>query len=246
MTLTFIFALITASSAMIRNGYADKINSARHSLQGLTALLNSDSITSQQRRGLVKQIQSIERFILYYELTECLLLRYRTIAPDLYNEIDSIRDKRGRTTDVYVRFIAPDEAGVQAWGTTNLDHVDGDEDAYMSKFGPNTVSVKIWTVTKALQVLSHEFGHIKYQVPNLAEYLRFYKACYHADVIDQNGLGHKGSDPSGKSAERFDNDFRNVQARYLKEGNRLGKSPSILRDQISRRLKSSRTFAVSS
>ena len=40
------------------------------------------------------------------------------------------------------------------------------------------VSVKIWAVNKALFVLAHELGHVKYQVPHLASYINEYKKYY--------------------------------------------------------------------
>ena len=59
-----------------------------------------------------------------------------------------------------------------------MDQSSDDKDAYQSEYGKFTVSVKVWIVPRALLVLAHELGHVKYQVPNLASYFEFYKKHY--------------------------------------------------------------------
>jgi hypothetical protein len=67
--------------------------------------------------------------------------------------------------------------------------------------------VKVWIVPRALLVLAHEFGHVKYQVPNLASYMSFYKKRYN-NVLKTNSIGHDVDDPSGKSAIQSGNRFQ--------------------------------------
>ena len=97
---------------------------------------------------------------------------------DLYNEIDTIKDIKGRAVNVFVKFIPTDATEVKAWGTTYMRQVENDQDGYLSEYGELTVSVKIWIVNNALLVLAHELGHVKYQVPNLANYFEYYRKNY--------------------------------------------------------------------
>ncbi len=126
--------------------------------------------------------------ISFYDLTENLLNQFKIIAPKLYAEIDTISDRKGRPVHVYVKFVPVDATKVKAWGITYLNQVENDKDAYLSEYGAFTVSIKIWIVPKALLVLSHELGHVKYQIPNLASYMNFHKKCYKDEV--SNYIGH--------------------------------------------------------
>ena len=128
-----IFAL-NYTSAEIKNGYANGINSAYVSLKTLNSLLHEDpSLAPANRKAIESKVKEIVKYITYYELTENLLKQLKEISPELYHEIDTIKDKRGRFTDVYVKFISEDEAPVQAWGVTSIKQVPGDEDAYFSE-----------------------------------------------------------------------------------------------------------------
>ena len=133
---------------------------------------------SRSERNYELQISFIENDISYYELTKCLIRQFKIVAPELYAEIDSIKDKKGRAINVYIKFIPQDETKVKAWGTTYIEQQKTDKDGYLSAYGVNSVSVKIWIVGNALLVLAHEFGHVKYQVPNLATYIEYYKSHY--------------------------------------------------------------------
>ena len=115
----------------------------------------------------------------HYELTEELLKQFKHISPDLYNRIDSIRDAKGRFTDVYVKFIPREEASIMAAGITRMAQSDEDKDACFSEYGKHSVSVKIWISSKALLVLSHELGHVNYQVPNFQPILNITKRSIH-------------------------------------------------------------------
>ena len=57
--------------------------------------------------------------------------------------------------------------------------------------------IRIWIMDNALTILSHELGHVKYQVPNLENYAKYYKETY-GTSNNEAYLGHNPSDPSGK------------------------------------------------
>ena len=81
-------------------------------------------------------------------------------------------------------------------------------------------------------VLSHELGHVKYQVPNLASYLEYYKEHYSPNVDQYDILGHKPDDPSGKSAIQFERRFRKEYSNFLKMGSEKIEDPMAIMDAI--------------
>ena len=244
ITLAIIAVVNCASFGKIKNGYGSEINSALTSLRILDELLAAqEKLTHTERRAAEKRIKEVSEYILYYELTEQLLLRFRTIAPEIYNTIDSLRDGKGRPTDVYIRFIPEKNARVQAWGITNIGRMTDDPHGYRSEFGEYTVSVKVWAVEKSLLVLAHELGHVKYQVGHLASYVEYYNTTYPRATTEPNYIGHAHGDQSGDSALAFEKKFRERHARYWKEGGVL-ESPLVLRERINDEIRQSRTVAA--
>lgn len=212
----------------IKNGYALEIQDARQSLTGLNDLA-AKSLSNAERRKIESKILVVKNFILYYKLTKNLLDQFRTIAPELYNEIDSIKDKRGRPTDIFIKFIPMSDSYFKHPGTTSLDYKEGDNDACYSQYGDRTVSITIWIMDNALTILSHELGHVKYQVPNLENYTRYYKETY-GTSNNQAYLGHNPSDPSGKCATQFEKVFsRNFQNNLRMGGSKFISPFAMLR-----------------
>ena len=157
-----------------------------------------------------------------------MLRYYKIIDPELYNELDTIKDANGFVIDVFVKFIPREHATVQAAGITNIALSKEFPGSYLSEYGEKSVSIIIWDVPNSLTVLAHEFGHVKYQVPNLKSYYSFYRTNYIARVCDPNFLGHDTMDPSGKSAYRTERRFRDVYYEYIKRGHQPLESPHIL------------------
>lgn len=228
----------------IRNGYSIEISSALSSLKMLYDLLaHEKNMTLAEKRVVEKRIKEVTEYIVYYELTEQLLLRFRTISPYLYNVIDTLKDNMGRSTDVYVRFISEKNARVQAWGITNIAKMPDDPDGYRSEFGDHTVSIKVWTVNKSLLVLAHELGHVKYQVDHLASYLEYYKVMYPPAMTEPNYIGHAYGDLSGHSAVEFEKMFRENQFRYFRDGG-VVESPVVLKERIDQQVRLTRSIAL--
>jgi len=217
----------------IKNGYGKDIILLNESLKNLKAIVSeSDCLTAARRRQIGSKIVSLENSISYYKVTESLLNQFKMIAPDLYAEIDTIRDGKGRPVNVYIKFVPINSTELQAWGTTYINQSETDSVAYCSEYGEYAVSVKIWIVNRALVVLSHELGHVKYQVPNLASYLEYYKEHYSPNVDGYDILGHKPDDPSGKSAIQFERRFRKEYANFLKIGSEKIEDPLAIMDAI--------------
>src|SRR5687768_3038737 len=188
----------------VKNGYGMDMQIAEESMLNLADLLRKGNLPQYKERKIKESLKAAMDHIAYYRLTERLLEQFRVIAPDLYNEINSIKDKKGRPVDVLIKFVPHDATKLKSWGTTCIGQSASDHDAYVSEYGENTVSVKIWTVSKALLVLSHELGHVKYQVPNLASYLEFHRTNYLAVTTEFDIIGHQADDPSGMTAREYE------------------------------------------
>jgi hypothetical protein len=214
---TLIFILTChAVFGEIKNGYEKNISATKESLTFLRAsLLDGKNLTPAHRRKIQSTIATLVDHIAYYDLTGGLLVQFKAIAPELYAQVDSIKDRLGRPVDVYIKFVPADGTNVKAWGLTYMDQASDDEDAYQSEYGRFTVSVKVWIVHKALLVLAHELGHVKYQVPNLASYFEFYRNHYY-NTPAENYKGHEADDPSGKWATQFGKTFQKKYSDFLK------------------------------
>src|SRR5688572_30238199 len=164
----YLFALQSLMGE-IKNGYASQIEGMHGSLKALNALLHEDTSLSLFQRATIKaKINTLVEYISYFELTETLLHQFKAVAPEMYEEINAIKDNTGQPVTVFVRFVPELEMQRGAAGTTNLNHDENDRNIYQSEYGIRTVSVKIASVTKALTLLAHEFGHVSFQVKHLA------------------------------------------------------------------------------
>ena len=215
MTLCILFS--NPSSAKIQNGYSIEIDGAHASLKRLKALLAEDrSLSIFQRFAIRDKIDNLIDFIVYKEFTDRMLLQLQMISPELYYEIDTLRDGKGRSLQVYVRFVPESEMPRGVAATTNLEHAANDEDAYISEYGIHTVSVRVVAGKKCLALLAHELGHVRFQVPNLKQYLQFYTEYYLSNNYHRKSLGHNDHDPSGEAALDFTKRFRQNHITYLK------------------------------
>ncbi len=215
--LHILILLLTCHAVFgeIKNGYEKHIRASKESLNILRERLEDANMLPAQRRKIQLTIATLVDHVTYFDLTEALLIQFKTIAPELYAEIDTITDRRGRPVSVYVKFVPVNGTDVQAEGTTYMDQSDYDIDTYQSEYGEFTVSVKIWIVPRALLVLAHEMGHIKYQVPHAARYFEFYKKHYD-NTSTASSIGHDFDDPSGKSAIHFERRFQKNYTDFLK------------------------------
>ena len=201
----------------IKNGYEPRLQECKESLQRLHLLLKED-LPWVQRRNVESTVADLLDYIAYWEITEELLSQLRTFSHELYDEIDNIKDNRGRSTDVYVSLIPKRQATLDLEGAAYFKQAPIDEDANMSEYGEYTVSVKIWVVSNAVRLLYHELGHVKYVVPNLATYTSFYERQYRSRNVHTEYYGHSFGDQSGIVAMAYEKRYRTDYARYLKDG----------------------------
>ena len=234
------FLMLNSAWAKLRNGYEKDIHEVRERLKNYSDSLNkNNNLAASERR---KMKASINDWIIYqsrYELTEELLKQFKHISPGLYNRIDSIKDAKGRFTDVFVKFIPREEAIVMAAGITQMAQSDEDMDACFSEYGKHSVSIKIWISNKSLLVLSHELGHVNYQVPNFETYIEYYKTEYSSLFRNSNCVGHSAADRSGRNATIFAKEFRKDYLNTLKFGKDSARleSPLVLMEEIRRKAK---------
>lgn len=199
--------VLSTLSGKIINGYNSGINTAHEGLRKLSALIIGDStLTITEKNRMYDHLDRQRVFILYHELTERLLQQFRIVSPGIYYQVDSIKDAQGRPVDVYVKFLPMEKMNGSIAGGTNVPMEDGD--AYSSSYGLHTVSVQIVLGNDALSLLAHEFGHVTYQVPNIATYRKFYSKQYQRLTNDSEAIGHHHTDPSGQKAFEFQRRFR--------------------------------------
>jgi hypothetical protein len=227
------------ASGKLRNGYEIRIGYVRESLNNYYHILTTNkNLPASEKRKIKARMQELIIYQVYYELTENLLSQFKTISPVIFNQIDSIKDAKGRHTDVYVQFISREEGLVMPAGKTYMAQSNEDDDICFSEYGKHTVAVKVWVFSKALFVLAHEFGHVDYQVPNLAGYTEYYKNVYPILATESNYVGHECNDSSGKNAIVFETMFRKDYMNFLKFRDRseaLG-SPLALIQEIRKRV----------
>lgn len=223
--------------AEIKNGYSE-IAGARSSLLSIRRLLNeNEGLTHLERQNMKYKRDGLERYIIYYAFTEKLLAIFRAISPDLYAEMDTLRDSRGRGVDVYVKFVPEKELPPGVAGITGLDQDQADEHTCKSEYGPNTVSVVIAAGNKSLAILAHELGHVQYQTMNLASYVKYYNTSYGNSTSTRKSLGHNDQDDSGRKAVDFAARFQEHFLNYIRLGNAKPQSPETLIQSIERGLK---------
>ena len=240
MKANFLFAtlMILSSYALfaeIRNGYEAELHSAIAKLQQLSTRLSSDKKLSLLEKQIIRsEIKKVTDIISHYELTRQLINQFRIVSPVIYSEMDTISDKRNRPTDIFIKLIPYEYSRVQLMAASFFRQSPRDRDASFSEYGEHSVSVNICIGQNTLQLLSHELGHIRYVVPNLATYASFYMRYYQKEIADFSCVGHSPFDESGKTAMSFEQRFRADLAYYLINGGMKFESTASLIERIRR------------
>jgi hypothetical protein len=236
--ITLFAALMMLSCilrAEIRNGYGPQLHNTIVTLNWLSSRLSSEKSLPFFDRQLIKaEIKRLTDIISHYEATQQLINQFRVISPSIYNELDSIRDKRKRPVDIFIKLMPREGAKVALDGATFFIQSKIDDDATVSEYGENSIVVSLWIGSNSLLLLSHELGHAKHVIPNLAEYLKFYRKCYNRRLSDISYVGHNQLDKSGKMAMHFEYRFRTDLAAYLFNGGRKFESTASLFERLKR------------
>jgi hypothetical protein len=218
LIIAFCFFATVEGFARINNGYTRQIQATRAALHNLKLQLRTrGDISPVELRGLQANMQGLISYISCYELTEELIARMKRISPTIFWEIENIKDKKGRPTDVYVKLVPNERARVNLKAATFISQSTEDVDASYTEYGPFSVSVEICITDNSLFLLSHELGHIKYIVPNLAVYKKFYNKVYgQAKYTNLPYIGHSHQDESGRTARQYEKIYGEDQASYRK------------------------------
>lgn len=213
----------------IRNGYAPNLKRKLDHLQKLTARLSEQMQSAIERRIILTEIGKIKDYLAYYELTEAILGQLKMLSGEIYTELDEIRDRKQRVTDIYVRLVPRDEAKIKFSAASFIGRSSLDKDASFSEFGKYSVSMDVWITGTALQELYHELGHVKYIIPNLAMYSTFYDSHYDLPNVNIPSIGHHKNDLSGRSAMDFERRFKLDRTTYIKNtGRKLERTFALL------------------
>lgn len=217
LIIVFFFFVTGEGFARIKNGYSRQIQGTRAALRNLKLQLATRSdISPVERRSLEANIRGLISYISCYELTEELIARMKRISPTIFWDIENIKDKKGRPTDVYVKLVPDERARINLKAASFLNQAD-DRDASCSEYGPFSVLVEVCISNNSLFLLSHEFGHIKYIIPNLAAYKEFYNKLYgRAKSVNLPYIGHGHRDESGRTARQFEKIYCQDQLSYRK------------------------------
>lgn len=200
-------AFVFHMNAGIKNGYATALAAARARVLELReGLSQRTDLSRSQRRKVAAAIAQQLELITQYQLTESLLKQFRAISPAMYEEMDNIRDKRGRPTDIYIRFIRRESGLVPMSGASFFQRSSLDDDANHSRYGEFSVAIDIWICDTSLNLLAHELGHTRYIVPNLAEYRNYYRRAY-SHRMSVAAIGHHATDRSGRLANEYGSRF---------------------------------------
>lgn len=220
--------------AAILNGYEPDVAAARFCLNSLNRrLLLSPDMSDGERRKINTAIRKHTLLLAHYQLTEVLLAEFRQISPQMFEEMERLTDKRGRVTDIYVRFIPQEDATTPLAGASFFQVSTGDEDANFSRYGDLTVAIDVWISDAALNVLAHELGHTRFIVPNLARYRSYYRKTYAHTRLPAN-IGHNASDESGKMAYQFGHRFLRDRRSYRQSTGHLPRPVSLVFRDVKR------------
>jgi len=234
--ILWLFA-IDDLQARILNGYGTQLADNKQRLENLRLmLLGNDNLSFEQRKELKSKIADLIDFISLFEITEEAIRQLKLVSPRIFHLSNSLRDKQGRPTDVYVKLVRKERSRLPLEGANFLWQHAYDKDLSVSEFGNQTASIEVWLSCNALLLLSHELGHVTYIVPNLATYVDFYKHAY-SRVEDISSVGHEQQDPSGKSANNFMKMFHSDWKEYRRLGGIKLKSPLLQLAVIGKQLK---------
>ena len=225
----FFFMSTNRVEAEIINGYEQELKTARLVLRNMKMVPSSNlnKEESIKYKKFVKTTREKIRLVedLYIK-TEVLIASLRLIDPELYKQVDHIQDHEGNITDVYVHAIDELQSGFK--GYTNLDQHKTNPHIYTSEYGDHSVSVSVVfsNTRNSLKTLVHELGHVLYQVPNLANYMEFYKKTYLNLNYKGFRLGHHHTDSSHQMVRHTLQRFMSIMNEAPKRNKKLVRKSS--------------------
>ena len=226
--IVLYFIAIQNVTGDIRNGYEKDFQNAINELRFMETLIMENEkavsedaetvdLSPEQEIIISKKIKSLKEIIVYYMLTEQILDSFKSISPDLYAEINGIVDHDHIPVDVYVQIVSAAGPLNANKGITILSKHPTKKQGCISPFGAHTVSIKVCAMNIALKILAHEFGHVKFVVPNFAEYLEYCMKRYGQDDSKYLVFGHQASDMGSKTVFEYEKRFKEAYKLYLRD-----------------------------
>lgn len=221
---TLCFSVHQETYAEIRNGYANDLIIVEKKLRIFNEF-GQGFLRNDQRKKLEKLLKTThtkaEKLKENYAKTQNLLEDLRMIAPSLYNEINTIKDHEGNDTHVYVKVVK--DLGPYFLGINNVAQSTSNPHVYTSEYGDHSVSVMVIypSAFKALKILVHELGHVRYQVPHLASYSAYHRRVYQSPSFKGKAIGHLSTDPSHQSVTETMSFFYKSWKQYYRERKKL-------------------------
>ena len=139
--------------------------------------------------------------------TQKLINDFKEASPNMFNELDNLKNEYGQTVDVYITTTGNVE-GPNDGATIHGFSKDGKDNIFPStpEHGVNTIRIEVSNSPSGgrstLTVVKHEAGHTSYQASNTASYYNYLKEN---GRLNGSYDGHASNDPSGKRAFKYQN-----------------------------------------
>ena len=137
-----------------------------------------------------KASKNLEDVSCFYKTAEVAISNVKKYNKQLYNQMNNIKDDKGNAVDIVVLV----NYSIGKYGNHSIP---------IQSLCPPSIIVQLNPIAKfdkyndMGEVLSHEFGHLLYIIPNWSDYQNFLKT-----VNPSRHNGHDHDDPSGQEAHK--------------------------------------------
>jgi RHS repeat-associated protein len=137
------------------------------------------------------------------EATESLINEFESQSPNMFAELDNLKNEYGEEVDVNISVVANVEGDNDGANLHGFEE-NGEEVRPVSRYGTNTIEVQVARTPSGdrsqLNVMRHEAGHTSYQAQNTKSYYNYLRAN---KLLRRGYDGHRRGDPSGARALQY-------------------------------------------
>ena len=152
---------------------------------------NRESIEySNVKNEYDKASQDLKNVSVLYKTTEAAISNVKKYNKQLYHQMNNIKDDKGNAVDIIVSI----NYSIGKYGKHSIPILPVCPTSISVQLNPN---VYLNEYKDMGEVLSHEFGHLLYIIPNWSDYQKFLKT-----VNPNRHDGHDHDDPSGQEAHK--------------------------------------------
>jgi hypothetical protein len=224
-TVLFILVIFSESESKIINGYEHNIADVIRELRFLLNLQIGEidhldgteewsNLSKTQQEIVPAKIEKLIEHLNYYQLTQELIDEFRSICPDIYSEVNNIKNHDSVSTDVYIKVLPANHQIRAVSGATMISRDVKNPHVCVSEYGRNSVSVLVCLNKIALKVLAHELGHVKFIVPNLNRYLNYCSKRYQYHEPNIVQFNHQASDMGSRTVIEYERRFKLANVKY--------------------------------